>query len=805
MFKYFGVRGRLLLSFIGISAFTIFTTGAAIYSFWIVQSLFDKVTEQRVPTALAAQELSSRVERSLAETPTLLSASTQKERLQSWEKISTEFEAIDELLLLLRSQGFAIDPLNLLQNNLELLRSNLLTLYTLVGERITLTKHKESLLDRMDKEQEETLNVLGNWRTSVNNNVQRLRSTIKDDRLSSEDQSIAEKELIESQTLLTSLQQTYQSITEIHHILIRMTDAEKYEDIELSEFRAQWSLEGLATISTVGGAHLRLLILAEIERFSLFIKGEDNIPSLRAHEITLINNGEKVKRQNINLSEELSEFVELFVQNTRLDISQATIQAHAVQKKSSSVLILIASMSLICSLLIVWLYVGRNLIARLTALSNSMLAIAKGDLRASLPVPGSNDEIDGMTEALVVFRDTAIEVEENNLRDIEAARRRLIDAIENSSEGFVFFDHEDRLVICNSRYHELLHQNTDIIFEPGTKFETIIRNAAESGHILDAEGRIDEWVADRLVLHQNPGEPRIQQRSGGQWILITERKTGDGGTVAIYSDISNLKQREEELEDALEEREHAFSLLDQELSEAAEYVKNILPHPIQKGGITIDWKFIPSTSLGGDAFGYYWLDKNHFVIYLIDVSGHGVGAALLSVSIINALRSQSLAGTDFKDPAQVLASLNEAFPSEENNYMFFTIWYCVYNKSTRELVYASGGHPPALFIDDTQEGDSRNLLLKTANVAIGAVPDINFKKDKHLVSENAQLYIFSDGVYEVERSDGSMWQLSEFLDFMRRAKSTDRSQLDNLYNYVQSINSQDNFEDDFTLLAVTFK
>ena len=85
-----------------------------------------------------------------------------------------------------------------------------------------------------------------------------------------------------------------------------MTDAEKYEDIELLEFRAQWSLEGLATISTVVGAHLRLLILAEIERFSLFIKGEDNIPSLRAHEITLINNGEKVKRQNINLSKELS-------------------------------------------------------------------------------------------------------------------------------------------------------------------------------------------------------------------------------------------------------------------------------------------------------------------------------------------------------------------------------------------------------------------------------------------------------------------------------------------------------------------
>ncbi|MBT8334841.1 MAG: serine/threonine-protein phosphatase, partial [Deltaproteobacteria bacterium] len=129
----------------------------------------------------------------------------------------------------------------------------------------------------------------------------------------------------------------------------------------------------------------------------------------------------------------------------------------------------------------------------------------------------------------------------------------------------------------------------------------------------------------------------------------------------------------------------------------------------------------------------------------------------------------------------------------------------VYNKSTRELIYASGGHPPALFIEDTKEGDSRILSLKTANAAIGAVPDINYKKDKHLVSENGKLYIFSDGVYEVERSDGSMWQLSEFVDFMRRTKPTDRAHLDTLYNYVQSITIQENFEDDFTLLAATFK
>ena len=91
MFKKFGVRGRLLLSFVGISGFAVLATVAAMYSFLLVQTLLDKVTEQRVPTALAAQELSSRVERILAETPTLLAASTPLERSQIWSRISTEY------------------------------------------------------------------------------------------------------------------------------------------------------------------------------------------------------------------------------------------------------------------------------------------------------------------------------------------------------------------------------------------------------------------------------------------------------------------------------------------------------------------------------------------------------------------------------------------------------------------------------------------------------------------------------------------------------------------------------------------
>ncbi len=562
MFKTIGVRGNLLLSFIGISGFAVLTTGAAIYSFLVVQTLLDRITEQRMPIALAAQELSYRVERSLTRTPALLSAITPDERDQSWDRISFEIESIDRLLQLLNSQGFVSDSLNLLQHDLGLLRANLFTLYTLVGERIELAERKQLIVDLMQESQEEVLRILDNWITSVNNDVQRLHSTLRDDRISLADRSLVEKELITSLTLFTSLQQTLQSRTEIYHILLAITAAETEEDIDLFELRMQWSLETLATLSTAVEPQLSALILEEIKRFKSFTQGEQNILSLRAHEITLVSGGENVKQQNISLSDELTKVVEIIVRDSQQDISQATTQARDVRKSGTIILIIIASMSLASSILIVWLYVGRSLITRLTALSSSMLAIADGNLKAPVPEPSSKDEIGRMTEALVVFRDTAIEVEESNLRDIEEARRRLVDAIENSSEGFVFFDEDDRLVICNTRYRELLHPDAESEIQPGTKFETIIRNAAEKGYIVTAQGRVEEWVAERMALHQDPGEPRIQQRSGDQWILITERRTGDGGTVAIYSDISDLKQREEELT----RKSNALELLSNQLA-----------------------------------------------------------------------------------------------------------------------------------------------------------------------------------------------------------------------------------------------
>ena len=244
---------------------------------------------------------------------------------------------------------------------------------------------------------------------------------------------------------------------------------------------------------------------------------------------------------------------------------------------------------------------------------------------------------------------------------------------------------------------------------------------------------------------------------------------------------------------------------DEELTEAANYVKQMLPLPLNDGPVSIDWRFVPSTSLGGDAFGYQWIDDDNLAVYLLDVSGHGVGAALLSVSILNSLRSQTLSETDFRNPEEVLSALNYAFPGEKHNDMFFTIWYGVYTRSTRMLNYASGGHPPALLFSASEKQRFEMIPLRTKNNVIGALPNVAYHNKKQLIHANSHLFIFSDGVYEHRKTDGSMWRLDEFSDFMFGLSTKSRSKLERLHGYAKDLCAEKNFEDDFTILEVAFE
>jgi sigma-B regulation protein RsbU (phosphoserine phosphatase) len=259
---------------------------------------------------------------------------------------------------------------------------------------------------------------------------------------------------------------------------------------------------------------------------------------------------------------------------------------------------------------------------------------------------------------------------------------------------------------------------------------------------------------------------------------------------------------------ALMERNEAFTALEasrqvlaNDLATAADYVRSLLPPPQERGGVRADWRFIPSADLGGDAFGYHDLDPDHFAVYLLDVCGHGVGAALLSVSALNAIRSEALPHTDFHDPGAVLAALNKAFPMERQNDMFFTIWYGVFHRGTRMLRWAGGGHPPALLV---AAGASAPQRLDSDGPLIGAVDGLEFGSNETEIPPGGRVFVYSDGAFEISRPDGSMWPFEEFVTALTNPSEGSESPIDALVSRVRSVAQRDDFHDDFSMVELVF-
>jgi len=256
------------------------------------------------------------------------------------------------------------------------------------------------------------------------------------------------------------------------------------------------------------------------------------------------------------------------------------------------------------------------------------------------------------------------------------------------------------------------------------------------------------------------------------------------------------------------ERDEAFRQLAEsqqqladEVGQAARYVQSLLPATMAEK-ISIDWRFVPSTQLGGDMFGYHWLDPEHFAIYLLDVSGHGVGSSLLAVSATNLISGRSLADTDFRDPGQVLARLNDVFQMEKQNGKYFTIWYGVFQPATRKLAFSNAGHPPALLYSGNSADDVQVTELAADGLAIGMVEGMPYDTSEVQLGPFARLYVYSDGAYEIEKPDGEMWKHSEFVQYLTALRAEAEPIADRLFAHVQEMRGVEVLDDDFSMVEI---
>jgi serine phosphatase RsbU (regulator of sigma subunit) len=241
--------------------------------------------------------------------------------------------------------------------------------------------------------------------------------------------------------------------------------------------------------------------------------------------------------------------------------------------------------------------------------------------------------------------------------------------------------------------------------------------------------------------------------------------------------------------------------LDRDLETASAYVHALLPPCIDEGPIRTDWFFLPCAKLGGDAFGYRTLPDGRFAIYLIDVSGHGAGAAMHSVAVMNVVRQNKLPDADLSDPGQVLTTLNGLFQMDSHAGMYFTIWYGVFDPGTRILEFASAGHHPAYLVPEDR---SEAVPLRTRNPMIGAIPGVSFKADRLRLPPGATLYVFSDGVFEIVTVDGHQWRLDNFLPLLLEPPVVGSSECRRLFNGVTSVARSGGMDDDFSIVHLIF-
>jgi PAS domain S-box-containing protein len=356
--------------------------------------------------------------------------------------------------------------------------------------------------------------------------------------------------------------------------------------------------------------------------------------------------------------------------------------------------------------------------------------------------------------------------------------------VDNIDDLIAVVDSEGNRVWNNAAYAHILGYPVEELVGSQSLIEvhpedlSIVREAFRESMSEGASRRIE------YRLRHHDGHYIYLESQG--WVLPG---TGDRERllVVISRDITRRK--------ALE-REQLAQMMD-----AANYVRSQLPANLNSL-VRTNWIYLPSTTLGGDALDFFWLDADYLVLYLLDVVGHGVGSALLAISILQLLRQRSLKGAELRDPVSVLNALNRSFQMEAQGEKVFSIWYGVYNRNSRELRYAAAGHPPALLLSAKLSAASEWLQAK--GVVIGGTDQPTYNVESIIVPGGSTLLLYSDGLFELSTKAGGMLGMEGFRDMLVDLHVKGRLNLQNLLESVQQVHGSDEFEDDASILQIEF-
>jgi len=218
----------------------------------------------------------------------------------------------------------------------------------------------------------------------------------------------------------------------------------------------------------------------------------------------------------------------------------------------------------------------------------------------------------------------------------------------------------------------------------------------------------------------------------------------------------DMERKNEQLAQANRELQRAYRETKADLESAARVQRALLPTSLpDAANVSFAWLYKPCDELAGDSINVFRLDDDHVGMYLLDVSGHGVRAALLSVAITRLLLPlpqreslvQRINGSGVLEPtppSAVAEELNRRFQLDPQTYQFFTIFYGVLNTHTRELRYICAGQAGPVHVPSR----GGPVELNNPSIAIGLVPDPGYGDSVLQLDAHDRVYVYSDGLDE---------------------------------------------------------
>ncbi len=395
------------------------------------------------------------------------------------------------------------------------------------------------------------------------------------------------------------------------------------------------------------------------------------------------------------------------------------------------------------------------------------------------------------------------------LMESEAVLRTLLVAIEQSPVSVVITDLDTTIRYVNPEFTKITGY---------TAQEAIGRKV----HFLKS-GQTEKSVYEDLWKTLRQAQPWtgefIDRRKNGQpfWVEAYIAPVCDGNNVptqyvAVKVDISDRKKYERELRVAHDKIAEAYEVMREDLEAAARIQSELIPQKIVSySDLTFDWLFTPSQFVSGDIFNILRVDDHHVAYYLLDVSGHGIPAALLSTTLSGVLKpSPDFSGPlrcplpdppyyRINPPCEVARQLNERFLNDGEQIQYFTMVYGILDIRTGEGSLTQAGHPSPIH----QKGDGSVRRIGDGGFPIGMVPGVDYEEHPITLLPGERLFLYSDGITECANPEGRMFGAERLMAIIRRGHGESlRTVIRQIEAELSEFRGGGGYLDDVSLLAL---